>query len=225
MNLAIEDSAVVVSTRNIYAAVQGRKKEAANVRLVGRSGFQSVTDVFLDPASAGNVVASVRVATSGGPGLSLRHASFYNNATRIGRVIDCRGAPKAPVSISNTAIAGSAICLAFDSGARVESDHNCYFNATGGPIIEVSGARRRQIVSENLRGFAEANAVERNSIAADPRFADPERLNFSLAANSPARRAGAGNPGLVDAVNAPFQSPPNIGAIAENGDLSRRARP
>ncbi|MGH7005490.1 MAG: right-handed parallel beta-helix repeat-containing protein, partial [Alphaproteobacteria bacterium] len=160
MNLALEDHAKVVSTRNIFVGPYGKGKSAVNVRLIGRSSLQSVTDCFIDADKAANVVASIRVATTEPSALTISHGSFYNVSSKIGRVIDCRGASKLELSISNTAVAGVSTCLSYDAGCKVSSSHNCYHNFSGGTIIDVSGVATRHVTKENLRGFARANGVE-----------------------------------------------------------------
>src|SRR5262249_54589417 len=140
----------------------------------------------------------------------------------IGRVVDCRGAGNLALTIRNTAISGVTTCLAYEAGAKVSSDHNCYHNAERGRIIEVSGGKARVVVPENLRGFAADTGVEAGSIAADPRFTNPAALDLSLAADSPARGAGQADLAATDAFQTPFGPTPNIGAIAASGDLRGR---
>lgn len=222
MNLALEDRATVISARNIFIGAHAKAKPTVNVRLIGRSAFHSTADCFIDRDPGADVVATIRVATAEPAALTLLHGSIYNGVTRTGRVIDCRGAGNLVLSIHNTAVVGVGTCLAYDAGAKVSSSHNCYHNASRGRIIEVSGAQTRVVVAENLRGFAADLGVEAGSIAADPRFADPAALDLSLAAGSPARGAGKAERAATDAFQAPFGSPPNIGAIAAGGDLRRR---
>jgi hypothetical protein len=92
-------------------------------------------------------------------------------------------------------------------------------------LIEVSGAKPRKVVAENLRGFAADMGVERGTIAADPQFVDPEKYDLSLAARSPARGAGEQRTALTDVLATPFGTPPNIGAVAARGDLRARVSP
>jgi hypothetical protein len=145
--------------------------------------------------------------------------------SRTGRVIDARGATKLTLSIHNTAIAASGTCVSYEAAAKVSSGHNCYHNASRGMLIEVSGAKPRKVVAENLRGFAADMGVERGTIAADPQFVDPEKYDLSLAARSPARGAGELRTALTDVLATPFGTPPNIGAVAARGDLRARVSP
>lgn len=222
MNLALEDRATVRSARNIFIGPAGKTKPAVNVRLIGRSALESVTDCFIDRDPGAQVIATIRVATAEPAALSIVHGSFFNSVSRVGRVVDCRGAANLKLSIFNTAIVGVSACVAYDAAAKVSSGHNCYHNAAGGQIIEVGGAKSRKVVAENLNGFAADTGVEKGSIAADPRFLDPAALDLSLAADSPARGAGQDARTLTDALEAPFGSPPNIGAVAANGDIRAR---
>lgn len=222
MNLALEDHAKVVSMRNIYIGTEGKTKPTVNVRLIGRTSFESVADCFIDRDPRQQVVATIRVATAEPATLSIVHGSIYNSVTRVGRVVDCRGAANLKLTVFNTAVAGASACLAYDAGAKVSSGHNCYHNAAGGQIIEVSGAKTRKVVPENLSGFAADMGVESGSIAADPRFVDPAALDLSLAADSPARGAGLAANAMADALGQPFGARPNIGAVAAHGDLRAR---
>jgi hypothetical protein len=222
MNLALEDHAKVISTRNIYIGSEGKTKPTVNVRLIGRTSFESVADCFIDRDPRQQTIATIRVHTAEPAALSLVHASIYNSVTRVGRVIDCRGATNLNLSVFNTAVAGASACLAYDAAAKVSSGHNCYHNANGGQIVEVSGATSRKVVAENLRGFAADMGVESGSIAADPRFVDPAALDLSLAADSPARGAGLAANAMADTLGQPFGARPNIGAVAATGDLRMR---
>jgi hypothetical protein len=222
MNLALEDHAKVLSARNIYIGPGGKAKPTVNVRLIGRSAFESVTDCFIDRDPGVPVVATIRVATAEPARLSIVHASIYNSVSRIGRVVDCRGATNLELTVFNTAIVGVSTCVAYDAAAKVSSGHNCYYNAAGGRIVEVSGAQTRVVVAENLKGFAADMGVETGSIAANPRFLNPAGLDLTLVADSPARGAGRDASIRIDLFAAPFGSPPNIGAIAAEGDLRAR---
>ena len=63
---------------------------------------------------------------------------------------------------------------------NIKMDKNCYWNASGGQIKPAG------MTFEQWR----RKGRDRNSIIADPLFADPERFNFRMAPNSPALATG-----------------------------------
>ncbi len=223
MNLALEDGATVRSARNLYIGPRAGAKVAVNVRLIGRSSYFSFADCYADTTPGNNVAASVRVASEEPIRLSLIHCSFYNTSSSAGRVVDCRGATRLVLDIANTAIVGPGACVAYEPSIRLTMHHNCYFNTAGGPLIDATGVDR--IASPgDLARFRASTGRDQASIAADPRFVDPARFDFSLSPGSPARGAGLALEGAADIANVPFGSRPNIGAVAAAGDLKARTK-
>lgn len=64
--------------------------------------------------------------------------------------------------------------------AKVRSDHNLFWNATREPVL---------LGTNTLAGWQKLGR-DAASVVADPRFADPERFDFSLGAGSPANQLG-----------------------------------
>lgn len=113
-----------------------------------------------------------------------------NNIFALGeeaQIFRSRAAPKVSFTFQRNIVywqRGDLLRMRLGEGG-VMFDHNLYYNASGGPVV--FGAARFGTVS--WRQWQE-RGQDRQSLVADPGFADPEHGDFSLRPDSPAFKLG-----------------------------------
>lgn len=90
-----------------------------------------------------------------------------------------------------------------------DEDYNCYYVDTGDPAISLGG---ESLTMEDLASGSAGTGP--SSLAADPKFLDLSRRNFSLGGDSPCRSAGLWSLLIaLDLLRQPRTDPPDMGAI------------
>ncbi|MDB5572568.1 MAG: hypothetical protein JWN93_3751 [Hyphomicrobiales bacterium] len=216
-NLGVEDSAKVLSRRNIYIDPMGRTQVCNNVNMSGASRVDCQSDQFIERDDAQNMGATLRFAVAQNAGvLSLRNCSFYADRTQ-GVIVDAYGASGAQaLSVHNCAFWSRGVRVfryPVELTGRVSIDFNCYYRNDGGVLVEVQD--RAFFRARDARVLISQRGTDASSVFADPMFMAPAAAapDLALREGSPARAKGSPDKSSgLDYYDRPFPRRPNIGS-------------
>lgn len=212
-NVAIENTAAVVSRRNLYRNPVGGTGGTNNINMVGATSFTSEADVFVTSSAITKFGAHVRNNTGAfAASISLTNCSFYMIGGD-GACVDCDGATgMTGLTIRNCAFYSSAQrCVRVPDAVPLTMDYNDWYRADGNEFFEINNLR----YYFSLASLQSNEGTDANSKLANPLYTSPTTSppNMTPQAGSPLIGAGFNYGVTTKYGGGSFTSPPNIGAL------------